>query len=205
MDKFNNDNLDLDNLKSLWQNRIEEQVQNNSLFNNDKILIIMKEKTSSAVKKVRRNLLIEILVTIPMFIGTYFLFAATGIHLPFAGWLVFLLVTFGYHIYMYWKLQNEEVPLETVSENINKQHKELSGFMKMYEITALVLGFLSCITIGTFLYLFSAKSIFLLPVYAIISLSSGYGLYVFVKWYAHKLYGQHYSVIGESKKVLEQN
>ncbi len=204
MDNLNNDNFDFNDLKSLWQSSLENSVASDNTFDNHKILTIMQEKISSAVKKIRRNLLIEILTTIPLLIGGYFISEARGLHLPIFYWVGIILITIGYHVYLYWKLQKETVSITTVSETIKKQHANLHRFIKMYDILAIVGGIVFCLVSSLFFYAHYKDDVVMFTLLMLLSLSSGYGFYAFVHWYIQKLYGQHYSLLEESQKVLEQ-
>lgn len=205
MDNLNNDNLNFEDLKSLWQNNLENNVANDNTFNNHKILTIMQEKTSSAVQEIRRNLMIEVLITIPMLIGSYFLFEARGLHFPILFWVGLIIMTFGYHVYLYLKLQKEAVPIATVHETIKVQLTNIQRLIKMYDLLAIVGGIVFCLISAVYFYAFYNKDVVLWSVLMILSLSSGYGFYAFVHWYIKKFYGQYYSILEESQKVLEQN
>ena len=205
MDNLNNDNLNFEDLKSLWQNNLENNVANDNTFNNHKILTIMQEKTSSAVQKIRRNLMIEILITIPMLIGFYFLFEARGLHFPILFWVGLIIMTFSYHVYLYWKLQKEAVSITTVHETIKKQLVNLQRFIKMYDIVAIVGGIVFCLVSSMFFYAHYNNDVVMFSVLMLLSLSCGYGFYAFVHWYIQKLYGQYYSLLEDSQKVLEYN
>ena len=205
MDNLNNDNLNFEDLKSLWQNNLENNIANDNTFNNHKILTIMQEKTSSAVQKIRRNLMIEILITIPMLIGSYFLFEARGLHFPILFWVGLIIMTFGYHVYLYWKLQKEAVSITTVHETIKKQLANLQRFIKMYDIVAIVGGIVFCLVSSMFFYAHYNNDVVMFSVLMLLSLSCGYGFYAFVHWYIQKLYGQYYSLLEDSQKVLEYN
>jgi predicted small integral membrane protein len=204
MDKTPNNPLDLDDLKSLWQNQLEDNAANDPFFNNQKILEIMQEKSTAAVKLIRRNILIEILITIPLIIGAYFLLEARNIHLSLVAWIGIIVLTFGYHAFLLWKLQHQAVPTESVNTTIKKQHADISGFIRMYDLVAVIGGLTFCFASGFLSYNNDRADLFILSVTAIGSLSSGYGCYIFVRWYIRKLYGQHYAILEDSKKVLEQ-
>jgi hypothetical protein len=202
MDKLQEDNLNFDDLKGLWQSNMETNAAHDPSFNNQKILIIMQEKTSAAVQKLRRNLLIEILTSIPLLIGGYFLVEARGIHLPLLFWMGVLLMTIGYHVYLYWKLQNETVSTASVSETIQKQHAVLQRFMKMYDIWAIVGGIALSAASGWFFYVHFKEDVLIFAILLAFSLSTGYGFYVLFRGYVQRLYGQYYAVLGESLEVL---
>jgi hypothetical protein len=199
------DNLDFDDLKGLWQSSLESDATNDPIFNNHKILTIMQEKTSAAVQKIRRNLMIEILITIPVVIGAYFYLEARGVHLPILFWIGLPLFCFGYQTYLYWKLQKEAVPMASVNETIKTQHANLQGFMRMYDIAAVLGGIVFCVASGRFFYDYYHKDVLILPILMLLSLSSGYGFYAFCRWYVQKLYRQYYTTLDESIKVLAQN
>jgi hypothetical protein len=204
MDKSNNDNLNFEDLKGLWQSSLDSQAINDPSFDNHKILTIMQEKTSSAVQKIRRNLMIDILVTIPLIIGGYFLFEKRGIHFPILFWVGLILFSISYHVYLYWKLQKQAVSIANVHETINEQRAKLLGFIKMYDIFAIVGGIVFCLASGSFFHANYHKDTFILIPLMLFSLSAGYGFYTFTRWYAQKIYGQYYSILDESKKALEQ-
>jgi cation transport ATPase len=199
------DNLDFDDLKGLWQSSLESDAANDPIFNHLKILTIMQEKTSAAVQKIRRNLMIEVLTTIPVLIGAYFFLESRGVHLPIFLWIGIVFITIGYQVYLYWKLQKEAVPMASVSENINTQHANLQHFMKMYKVGAILGGIVFCAASGRFFYDYYSKDGLIFPILMLLSLSSGYGFYAFTHWYTQKLYGQYFSTLEASRKVLAQN
>ena len=204
MDKSNNDNLNFDDLKGLWQSNLDRKAMNDSSFDNHKILTIMQEKTSSAVKKIRHNMIIDVLITIPFAVGGYFLFESRSIHLPIIFWFGLILFSISYHLYLYWKLQKQVVSIENVNETIKTQHANLIGFIKMYDIAAVVGGIVFCLTSVKFFYINCNKDILTLTILIFFSLASGFGIYAFVHWYVKKIYGQYYSILDESKKILER-
>lgn len=204
MDKSNNDNLNFDDLKGLWQSNLDSKAMSDPSFDNHKILTIMQEKTSSAVKKIRRNMMIDVLITIPLIVGGYFLFESRGIHLPIIFWFGLILFSISYHVYLYWKLQKQAVSIGNVSETIKAQHDNLEGFIKMYDIAAVVGGIVFCLASVKFFYANYNKDVLIVVISMLFSLASGFGIYAFVHWYFQKIYGQYYSIIDESKKVLER-
>ena len=199
MDK---ENFDFDALKDLWQNNLEGHVNDTNFISNQQILTIMKEKTSSAVQKVRRNLLIEVLITIPMFIATYYFFQLKNIQLPNWAWAVFVLTTFSYHIYLYWKLSKTTVPTDTVLDTVKKQKDEIGRFVKMYNQFAVIGGIFFLVANTLVFYRFYKDDYLLIGISFLLSLCSGYGFFVFMRWYTAKLYGKYHTTLVQSYEAL---
>lgn len=199
MDK---ENFDLDALKDLWQNNLEGHVNDTNFISNQQILTIMKEKTSSAVQKVRRNLLIEVLTTIPVVVIGYYFFKSRNVEIPNWASILFLFVTFAYHIYLYWKLSNKVAPTDTVLETIKKQMDEIGRFIKMYDQIA-IFGGIFFLTANTLVfYRFYKGDYVLMCVSFLLSLCSGLGFFVFVRWYTAKLYGKYHTTLVQSYEAL---
>jgi cation transport ATPase len=196
--------FNIDDLKSLWQSQSEQEAAQDLSFNNHKILNIMQEKTNAAVQRIRKNLLIEVVLTIPLMIGMYFLFQAKDIRLPSIFWIGLTVLTFGYHVYLLWKLPKNELNTTSISETINHQYRRIKGLIRIYNLMAIVGGLVFFAASGLVFYNQYQNSTVMLPVLLIISLSSGYGFYAFVRWYNQKVYGQYLTVLEASKQVLEQ-
>ena len=199
MDK---ENFDFDALKDLWQNNLEGHVNDTNFISNQQILTIMKEKTSSAVQKVRRNLLIEVLTTIPVVVIGYYFFKSRNVELPNWASVLFLFITFAYHIYLYWKLRNATAPIDTVLETIKKQKDEIGRFVKMYNQLAIVGAIFFLVANTLVFYRFYKDDYMLIGISFLLSLCSGLGFFVFMRWYTAKLYGQYHATLVQSYEAL---
>jgi hypothetical protein len=202
MNTDNND-FDLDGLKDLWKGAMLAQTESESFTDNQKILFAMQQKTTAAAKAIQRNLLLEILVTIPMIVAIYI----GSCYLPYTIspllWVAFILVTLGYHVYLYWKLKNQQPDTETLLVSVEKQVGEIRGFMKMYQILEISLAAISVIAVFLMWHDLTKGSFWLLPGYIMIAVLAAIGSFVSVRWYANKLYGKHYTALLQTYQTLK--
>ncbi|MEY4904848.1 MAG: hypothetical protein RLZZ292_2663 [Bacteroidota bacterium] len=198
----NNDTFDLDGLKQLWKADMETQSETQSLTHHQ-LLTIMLQKTTSAVQAVQRNLLIEILVTIPLFIGGYFTTAAIGRPFPISTWLALFVAACSYHVYLYWKLTKLPPNEAMLSITVEKQVQELKGLIKMYQYLAILVGLIFFFVGVSHVYFLIQNNILLLIPQVFFSLFSGLGAFFVTRWYIDKLYGQHYTTLLECCKTLQ--
>jgi hypothetical protein len=189
--------LDLDGLKSLWN--VEMQTEAESFSDNQQILTIMQQKTTTTVARFQRNLLLECLTAVPLFIGAYFLFDFFNKQLPLLVWLGIVIIAFGYHIYLYITLKKQAEASAPLAVFLETQLAEIRKFMKMYEIIAvlfsIILFFATLFQAYVILILRLKLSILILvPQFCIAALASA-GAFFVTHWFANKLYGQHYATL----------
>ena len=198
----NNNDFDLDGLKDLWKGAMLAQTET-EYFNNQEILFAMQQKTTAAAKAFQRNLLIEILVTIPMVVAAYI----GSLYLPFTIspllWVAFIIITFGYHVYLYWKLQNQQPDTETLLVSIEKQVSEMRGFIKMYKSMEIVFAVTCPLAILILAHARMNTNYGVLLVAVLLAIFGGIGAVVSLRWYVNKLYGQHYNTLLQTYETLK--
>lgn len=190
------ENLDLNRLKEQWKNGFAHPAADpGHLPIRHLIQQNMHLQSSSAVKRLRRNLLIEILATIPMMVAIYVLLDRLGRHLPVLIWIVLLALTFGYHVFLYWKLsRNAPTMEENLAETLKTQVKEVGQFVRMYTVLSYVFGvFLFAVAVLN-AYLHSPNYA-TMAINAMLGVFAGLGAFMSVKWYSTQLYGQHYETL----------
>jgi hypothetical protein len=202
MNNNKNDNFDLDGLKKLWNDDMDLQSETQS-FSNNQILTIMLQKTTSAVRSVQRNIIIEILLAIPIIIGGYFICIALGRPFPIPAWIALFILTCGYHVYLYWQLTKLPPNENTLISTVEKQLKEVKNIVKIYDYSAIIIGIVFFVIGILHVYPFTQKSLLLLAPQVFFSFFSGLGAFFATRWYSDKLYGQHYSTLLQSFKTLQ--
>jgi hypothetical protein len=202
MNTDNND-FDLDGLKDLWKGAMLAQTETEPFTNHQKILFAMQQKTTAAAKAIQRNLLIEILVTIPMVIAAYIGSHYLPYKIPAFAWVALIIGTFGYHLYLYWKLKNQQPNTETLLVSVEKQVGEMRGFMQMYRILEILLAIVCMIAVFAMWHGLTKATFWLLPGYTMVGVFAAIGGFVSVRWYATKLYGQHYTTLLQTYETLK--
>lgn len=138
----------------------------------------MESQATFIIQSIKRTLAIEVLITIPMFVGAYFLMELSGYQFPIVSWTMLILLTFSGHIWLYSSLKAQASANES-----NKTKIKL--FLNAYYP---VLLWVNTIVLYEVLH----KSL----MYAIV----GAGivlllLYFPIKWYVNSLYGKHYEAL----------
>lgn len=191
------ENDDLRDLKAIWSADFQKKTIEQPIIQQQNLSTIMKQQTSS-VQRIRRNLLIEILVTIPMMGGLYWAAAYRGLHLHPAAWAALIVLTFGYHVYLYFNLNKREQAQENnVLTSVHATVSELRGFMQMYNIAAWSFALIILVATAWMVSLIRHWSIGIL-----VGTLAALGTWVAVKWYVNKLYGQHYEQLQACEKEL---
>ena len=191
------ENDDLRDLKAIWNADFQKKTIEQPFIQQQNLSTIMKQQTSS-VQRIRRNLLIEILTTIPMMVGIYWIAAYKEMHFHPAVWAALIVLTFGYHVYLYFNLNKKEQAQEkNVLTSVHATVSELRGFMRMYEVTAWVLAAIMLAVVTGLTMLVSHWAVGLL-----LGSFTALGAFTAVKWYVNKLYGQHYAQLQACEKEL---
>lgn len=118
-----NDNADLDRLKALWNKDLERQSADPDLLNQEQLLEQMQQQVNTTLQQLRRNLRIDIFSALALLAGLYFLLQFMGRHIQPFWWLLFVLITVGYHCRLYFKLGKQLPTLDadlqsSVDENL---------------------------------------------------------------------------------------
>lgn len=193
------ENDDLRDLKAIWNADFQKKTIEQPIIQQQNLSTIMKQQTTS-VQRIRRNLLIEILTTIPMMAGIYWIAAYKGMHFHPALWAVLIVLTFGYHVYLYFNLnKRDQVQENNVLTSVHATVIKLRGFMRMYEVTAWVLATIMLAVVTGLTMLVSHWAVGLL-----LGSFTALGAFVAVKWYVNKLYGQYFNQLKACEKELTE-
>ena len=201
--------MELDNLKTLWQDLDEREVR---LTDDEKIIQMLRKRSQSPIATMKRNLFFELIAVIILYSFTiwYFLATSMGRYSEIAVLLLFVGILFILYYYRKNKLlgQMQCVTCE-VRSNLQQQLRTLEKYVRFY--------FLSGILLTPFAY-FATGLIVLLKypgkdIIAGFTSSDEYFLFISIgivitvasyflnRWYIKKLYGQH---IKRLKELLVQ-
>lgn len=196
--------VELDDLKNIWSKNITNDVVKNNL-EQEQIRLLLKNKSNDIIEKIRKNVLIEIVLffvclCIITMVTIYFnnkeVTVLSGIVIGF----IFIPYLF-YYIKKYREIKNNLFYHQDIKTNLQNMIVLLQKYLNIYFYGSLLLtpitGVLSGYAIlyemkalGFLLYfdMFN-KAVFIgiLAFAALLSLLS----YPLMKWYIHKLYGQH--------------
>lgn len=210
--------MNLDDYKSALQKRMTEEVADDRLSQST-LLASQGQRRPSLVRRIRRNLLLEMGLNILtlLVVGLLLLFQFSSIaERSIGGMLVLIALGFSLFTYLEAKRVGQLINVEgTVLESLQKTLKGLEAFFLRYKRLVAVgtaLGFL----VGFFAGLQAGRE----DKVALdewldqswwydIALLVGIALYVwliwlFMKWYVHKLYGRHIAELRENLKLLEE-
>lgn len=207
--------VELDDLKSTWSK--STAAREAELLGVSEISLLMKNKSSSIIERMKRNVLAEILVSVLcMFVIAYIPFIYRNTTITTICGLVVVFIFIPYFIY-YTKKYLELKRFSSYPENI-KQHlsaliQQIEHYLKIYFWGSLFLTpvsvFLGGIvllnelkTSGILLYfdLFNIGTLSLLVCASMVATLVSYPL---LKWYIHKLYGKPLDLLKINLKELQ--
>lgn len=196
--KDEHDSFDL--LKALWQQDMPEQKAH--FFTRQQILELMQQQTTSAVQQLRRNLLLEISTATLAIIGAYGLTHYIGLHFQWYIWAIFILITIGYHSYLYFQLPRKQSLMDgNLLQTTERLLRQLQPIVSMGKwgswLLALVLLGATALFTMRMETLQQRSIVVLLGSFAIV------GGYYSVKNYIDRLYGQYYRQLQECLAQLK--
>jgi hypothetical protein len=188
---------ELDALKAAWN----ELAQSASIPDKQQILDIMKKKATNSILRLRRNLSIEIGITVLLFIGAYALTIVRGLHFSPLSWAFLLVLTFGYHVYLWLKLTLQPLPDETLVDSLRQQADRTGRLLGMYKAMSWFLALLvfGAIALNIEYPLDSVQGILRLAM----ALLAAIGAFALVRWFARVAYGQHHTDLLAAIRGLE--
>lgn len=208
--------MNLDDYKSALQQRFEEEAKEDSLQEKD-LQAQHRHRRPELVRRIRRNLMLEMGLNILVLFGVgtaMFLNLETIESRLLGGGLAILSLIFALFTYRELRLVGQLIEVEdNVQESLRKTLHALEAFLRRYKrLTAvcsgigLIVGFWAGFRMGGE----DKVDISALALEGWLSnllLIAGFLLYVwliwqFVKWYFHKLYGQHVAKLRENLELL---
>ncbi|MEA5401874.1 hypothetical protein VB776_03030 [Arcicella sp. DC2W] len=184
--------MELDELKYIWQQTSLESISS-QVIGNDEFLAMMKGKSNAVITKLKRNLILEILVSIlflPVFLYFIFFTDVAIFHKYVCSILIFTTVA---TLVIFWveyrSLQAFETRLDLIT-SLKITVKQFSKFIRIYMIINYILLFPMMfygLIVGLELNGETLSLKFLL-IYTIIISPLGY---FWIKFYIRKVYGQH--------------
>lgn len=204
--------MELDQLKEMWSD-VGSKEQGPSA---DELQALLQKKSKSPIAKMKRNLLIELLLIIVIYVFTvayYFLNYSGG--MLSAAWMLMVIGV----LYVFYYLRKRRLlnQMECVSceikSNLKMQLVTLEKYVRFYMISGTLLVPVVFVITGLIVLLYSpeaasvpsvkttnflVKSSVILFVAAIVFTIP---IYFANKWYVRKLYGQH---IEQLKKIVDE-
>lgn len=194
--------MELDQLKEMWGD-VGTQQGNTS---EEELQILLRKKSMSPIAKMKRNLLVELVAVLVLYIltiGYYFTQYSGGMQ-----WNAWLLVVIAVLYLLYYQrkrklLNSMECITCEVKSNLKMQLNTLEKYVRLYLIAGTALFPVAMIATGLIVFFYSpeiTKDIkdpsgkFVWVFTALLVLFSAVltvPIYFLNKWYVRKLYGQH--------------
>ncbi|MBK8087694.1 MAG: hypothetical protein IPK31_06980 [Chitinophagaceae bacterium] len=204
--------MELDQLKEMWSD-VGSKEQGPSA---DELQALLQKKSKSPIAKMKRNLLIELLliVIIYVFTVTYYFLNYSGGMLS-AAWMLMVIGVF--YVFYYLRKRRLLNQMECVSceikSNLKMQLVTLEKYVRFYMISGTLLVPVVFVITGLIVLLYSPEAAsvpavkttsFLLKSSAVLFVAAivfTIPIYFANKWYVRKLYGQH---IERLKKIVDE-
>lgn len=200
MNTPNDEHNGFDRLKAIWHQ--DMPAQKTHFFTRQQILELMQQQTSSAVQQLRRNLLLEISTAALMLLGAYGLTRYLGLYFQWYVWALFVLITLGYHSYLYFQLPKKQSLMDSnllqTTERLLRQLKPIVDMGK-WGSWILALALLG----ATVLFAASMETLQQRAIIVLLGVFATAGGYYLVKNYIERLYGQHYRQLRECHEQLK--
>ena len=200
--------MQLDELKILWKADSEPDP-----FDRDTLRQMLKNRSNSAIAKIRKNIWMEIILLVVMAVGALAWFAFRSLPVHWIEWVLFALL-FPTNGLLYWYkvkvfVQRDEVSQDLV-HSLDSYIQKLDAYLSMYKwVMQFLIPLLSIVGIlygFTFALVEDGKGFEDLPWPVFLILAVVTVIYIFMamrftKWYIRKLYGNH---LEELKTVREE-
>ena len=209
--------VELENLKDIWKQQIQPTIDKQNIEKQE-IERLLKGRSTSILEKLKRNLLLEIamfMVCLLLVAAVPFYFKSTPVTILFIAALVFIFIPYlVYYIKKYNELNTFSIFHNNIKTSLQSLIIQLEKFLKIYFYGSLILApfsvFISALAclyemkaLGYLLYFdeFSKPTLSIILSFAIVFTLLSYPI---LKWYLHKLYGQHIETLKEYLKELEE-
>ncbi|MCC7506362.1 MAG: hypothetical protein IT259_13730 [Saprospiraceae bacterium] len=195
---------DLDHLKAAWSQDLQRQSESAEYINRQNLLAMMHQRTHSAISRLKRNLMIEIVSTaiILAALFCYTLWVARPV--AWYAWLAIILVTFTGHVMLYRSLRRQDRMLESkLIEALETSIRHTGRFVRNFKQGALVIALIIFfIGFNMSFALYGGREIGWIGVlYAALAAA---GVFFLTNLYVQKLYGQHHENLLACRKELTQ-
>ncbi len=204
--------MELDSLKEIWNSDVSVKETGDAVLQK-----MLQQKSKSPIAKMKRNLLIELLAIIVLYVSVvayYFINFKGGI-LSIAWMMIAVGLLYIVYYYNKQKLLNKmECVTCEVKSNLSVQLQTLEKYVRFYLIAGTALVPVVMIFIGMVTFFYSPEiakenikdaSLFwiFLGVIVFFALILTIPLYYLNKWYVNKLYGQHVKKLKDILKEME--
>ncbi len=204
--------MELDQLKEMWGDVGSKEKGPSA----DELQALLQKKSKSPIAKMKRNLLIELLliVVIYVFTVTYYFLNYSGGMLS-AAWMLMAIGVF--YVFYYLRKRKLLNRMECVSceikSNLKMQLVTLEKYVRFYMISGTLLVPVTFIATGLIVFLYSPEAAAvpslhstgalaaITAVLIVIAIVFTIPMYFLNKWYVRKLYGQH---IDRLKKIVDE-
>jgi hypothetical protein len=209
--------IELEDLKSIWSNKIEKDIGQQKV-EQEKIRLLLNKKSTNIIDRVRKNLLGEIImfcICLVLVACVPFYFHSKEVSILCAVVVVVIFIPYlVYYIKKYSELKRFFSYNENIKSSLQLLITQLEKYLNIYFWGSLLLtpvsGFLSGFAIlyemkalGFLLYfdVFSSATLSLILSFALLLTLLSYPV---MKWYIRKLYGQHLEKLKDCLKELEE-
>ncbi|MEO1448865.1 MAG: hypothetical protein AAFV07_05015 [Bacteroidota bacterium] len=207
--------MELDELKYLWQTALDPEEEEETL-SPEEIQGLIKGRSLSALGKVNRNIWIEsVLVILLGIVWAWFVFSEPDPS-PVDIWTLafFVLGSLVFYFFKYRSLNRKTLQSGNLRESLTYTVRSLGQFMNIYYYV--FLPFIPLVSGAGILYGFkegaqaNGDSMATIPLkvwgilFVVMAIYMVLG-YFAMKWYVHRLYGQHYQELSACLDELMEN
>ncbi|MBL7805753.1 MAG: hypothetical protein JNL02_18565 [Saprospiraceae bacterium] len=195
---------DLDHLKAAWNQDLLRQSDSAEFINRQNLLAMMQQRTHSAISRLKRNLMIEIVSTAFMLAALfgYTLWVARPV--PWYAWLAIILITFTGHVVLYQSLRRQDRMLESkLIEALETSIRHTGRFVRAGKQMAWIVAIIILLAMGNQILAMEEKGqnvgqdLFLTALAA-------FTAYFLVNFYVENLYGKYYKNLLACREELNQ-
>lgn len=195
------DNEALDRLKTLWNKDMERRSADPELLDPSQLLQHMQQQVQNTLQGLRRNLAIEIVSSLAILAALYLLMEYLGRHFSPLLWAGIVLITVGYHSWLYFRLSRNQPVLDSdLKSSIDQTLRQLKPIVDMGRWGGWVLAVLLVFG-GINLALKQTRQAEAVLVGLLMAFAAAGAVFA-VKYYIERLYGRHFKRLSGLKQGL---
>lgn len=200
----NKETPDLDHLKAVWNQDLQRLSDSAEFINRQNLSAMMHQRTHSAIARLKRNLLIEIVSTALMLAAFIAYTLWIGRPVSWYVWAAIILVTFTGHVLLYGSLRRQDQMLESkLTEALDTSIRHTGRFVRSFKQSALIIA-LVIFFIGfnmSFALYDDRTKVWIGVLYSVLAAVGEFSL---AQLYIQKLYGRHHEKLLACRAELNQ-
>lgn len=195
---------DLDHLKAAWSQDLQRQSDSAEFINRQHLLAMMHQRTHSAISRLKRNLMIEIVSTAFMLAALFGYTVWVANRLPWYVWAAIVLVTFTGHVLLYFSLRRQDRLSESkLTEALDTCIRHTGRFVRTGKQMAWIVAIIILLG-GINLMLTTEEQWSKVGRDLFFSVLSAFGAYFLINLYVENLYGKYYKNLLTCREELTQ-